>query len=40
MTIPQEIFSALLWGAVLCVAGASVYLLIVLVRDWRTRNLW
>ena len=40
MTLPGWLFEALLWGALLVVAATAVFLLAVLVREWRDGTLW
>jgi len=40
VTIPAWLFSAALWGALLIVAAAAVYLLVVLAAEWRDGRLW
>lgn len=40
MTIPSGLFSIMLWGALAIVAAAAIYLLAVMVREWRSGSLW
>lgn len=40
MTISPVLFSTLIIGALLLVAMAPLILLGLLVRDWRSKNLW
>jgi len=40
MTIPGSLFSVLLWGALIVVALAALYLLVVLIGEWRRGELW
>lgn len=40
MTIPQTLFSVALWAAVVVIALAATYLLVVLVREWIRGELW
>lgn len=40
MQIPEYAFSAGLWIAVALVAAGAVYLVVVLVREWRNDSLW
>lgn len=38
--IPVAVFEAGLWAAYALVAAGALYLLTVLVREWRTGKLW
>lgn len=40
MTISPLAFSLLVLGAMLLVAAAPLILLGLLLRDWRSKNLW
>jgi len=40
MHIPEEVFTIAVWAAYISVAAGSLYLLIVLVREWIRRELW
>ena len=40
MTIPAFVLSSLVWAAYLLVAAGSLYLLIVLVKEWLTGDIW
>ena len=40
MIIHEGIFSAALWLAVAIVACGAVFLLVMLVREWRQGRLW
>ena len=40
MQVPQMVFDAGLWFAIAAVTAGAVYLLIVLVREWRRGELW
>ena len=40
MQIPEVVFSALLWLAIGCVSAATLYLLVVFVREWLSDDLW
>lgn len=40
LTIPQDLFVVALWAALAAVATAALYLLVVLVREWRRGELW
>jgi hypothetical protein len=38
--IPQSVFTAALWLALVVVALAAIYLLVMLVREWLKGELW
>jgi hypothetical protein len=38
--IPQWLFSTMIWAAVGAVGAGALYLVLVLVREWRQGNLW
>jgi hypothetical protein len=40
MTIAGSLFSVLLWGALVVVALAALYLLAVLIREWLRGEIW
>jgi hypothetical protein len=40
MQIPEEVFTAAVWAAYVSVGAGSLYLLVVLVREWIRRELW
>lgn len=40
MQIPRVVFEIGLWAAAGVVAAAALYLLVVLVREWRDGQLW
>ena len=40
MIVPAWMFSLALWSSLFVVAAAAVYLLVVLVREWRDGRLW
>jgi len=40
MHILEEVFTAAVWAAYICVGAGSLYLLVVLVREWIRRELW
>lgn len=40
MTIPMLLFQVILWLALVAIAGGVVYLLVLLVDEWRRGNLW
>lgn len=40
MTIPVSLLAVAVWVAIAGVAGGSLYLLIVLLREWKNRSLW
>lgn len=40
MQIPLIAFEAGLWIALSLVAAGAVYLLVVLLREWRSDSLW
>lgn len=40
MIVPASVFSFALWAALSVVAVAAIYLLVVLVREWRDGTLW
>jgi hypothetical protein len=40
MRIPEDIFTVAVWAAYISVGAGSLYLLIVLVREWIRRELW
>lgn len=38
--IPEIVFTIMLWAAVVIIAGGAVYLLAVMIREWKDGNLW
>lgn len=40
MIVEASFLSFMLWGAMAAVALGALYLLVVLVIDWRNRSLW
>ena len=40
MRIPGAVFDGMLWLALVGVALGAVYLLVVLVKEWRSGQLW
>jgi len=40
VTLPQTMLSALVLMALIVTAGAPVLLLVLLLRDWKRRQLW
>ena len=40
MQVPQLLFEVALWSALAVVGAGAVYLLVVLVREWRRGELW
>jgi hypothetical protein len=40
MQVPAFIFDGMLWSALVGVALGAVYLLVVLVREWKSGQLW
>jgi hypothetical protein len=38
--IPETVFVVMLWAALVIIAGGAVYLLAVMIREWRDGNLW
>ena len=40
MTVPAWLFGGMLWAALVVVASAAVYLLVVLVREMKDGTLW
>ena len=40
MQLPAWLFSLALWAALGVVAAGAVYLLVVLVVEWRREELW
>jgi hypothetical protein len=40
MMIPVAVFSIALWLALGCVGAAAIYLLIVLLGEWKRGELW
>lgn len=40
MRIPGTVFDGMLWLALVGVALGAVYLLVVLVKEWRSGQLW
>lgn len=40
MTIPASLFVVGLWACYVATGGGAVWLLAVLIRDWRGRTLW
>jgi hypothetical protein len=40
MTIPAWLFSTALWAALVVVGAAAVFLLVMLVREWKDGSLW
>ena len=40
MQVPQLVFEVGLWAALAAVGAGAVYLIVVLVREWRRKELW
>ena len=40
MTMPLTVFSALVLGALAITIVAPVFLLVLLIRDWKRKQLW
>ena len=40
MQIPLSVFTAGLWLALMGVAAGALYLLVILIREWRSDSLW
>lgn len=38
--VPEALFTVALWGSLGGVSLGAVYLLVVLVREWRDGDLW
>jgi len=38
--LPEPLFTLMIWAAVVAVAAGALYLLWVLIREWRQGNLW
>lgn len=40
MLLPEAIFTALLWLALVGLVAGAGFLVVVLVREWRSGDLW
>lgn len=40
MIVPAWLFTFGLWFAVACAGAGATYLLIILVKDWKSKSLW
>jgi hypothetical protein len=40
MIAPETFFVALVWCALVGVAAAAIFLLVILVHEWRNGTLW
>jgi hypothetical protein len=40
MTVPATVFHALVWIGYIGVTAGSLYLLVVLIREWIRKEIW
>ena len=40
MMVSATTLTVLIWASLACVGAGALYLLVILVREWKNRELW
>jgi len=40
MMVSATTLTVLIWASLVCVAAGAVYLLMILIREWKNEQLW